>query len=570
MEIKKFLSYSYWRNFWNILAPREKKIFQVAAFLVVASLIFLSVRWYFSNTVSVAKNGGDIKEGIVGQPTSLNPILSQNDSDKDLNSLVFNGLVKSDGNGGIVNDLAESIEKSEDGKKWIVRLRQDVLWHDGEQFDADDVVFTIKAIKDPESRSSSTAWQGVEVQKFNDYTVIFELKNPYAFFEENLKQKIIPEHIFSVIPLANLYLSDYNFQPIGTGPYIFEKFEKSKSGFINYYKFTVNENYFEGRPYIDSYTVKFYKSEPEAVKAFNSRQIDLYAGISSDNLENISRNFSEKDVRLARYYAVFFNQSISKVLADKNVRYALNYATDRQELVNAIFNGKAEKMDGLLSQDISGYEPSLSWEFSLEKANDILAKNGWKDDDGDGVLEKKLGKDATAATPLSFRLVVPESAGLIETASLLKDQWAKIGCRVEIQIVASKELQLNYIEPRVYDALIFGNLLNYNPDPFPFWHSSQKLDPGFNLALYENSGADKAMEELRQSLDSETQVNDLKKLQSFVFADAPAVFLFNPNYTLVSLSDLNLGDTNKINSLSDRYCNIDDWFLKTKRVFKSE
>jgi len=570
MEIKKFLSCSYWRNFWNILTPKERKIFQVAAFLVIASVIFISIKWYFSATISVAKNGGDLKEGIVGQPTSLNPILSQNDIDKDLNSLVFNGLLKSDGNGGLINDLAESVEKSEDGKKWIVRLRQNILWHDGEKFNADDVVFTIKAIKDPESRSLSTAWQGVEIQKFNDYTVIFELKNPYAFFEENLKQKIIPEHIFSVIPLANLYLSDYNFQPIGTGPYVFEKFEKSKSGFINYYKFTANEKYFLGRPYIDSYTIKFYKSEPEAIKAFNSRQIDLYAGINSGNLENINRNFGEKDIKLARYYAVFFNQSISKVLADKNVRYALNYATNRQELIETVFLGKAEKMDGLISQDVLGYESSLYWEYSLEKAIDILSKAGWKDGDNDGILEKKLSKDATEGTPLSFRLVVPESAALIETASILKNQWAKIGCRVEIQIVSSKELQANYLEPRVYDALIFGNLLNYKPDPFPFWHSSQKLDPGFNLALYENSGADKAMEELRQTLDPKIQIEDLKKLQSFIFADAPVVFLFNPNYILVSLSNLNLGNTNRINSLPDRYCDVNNWFLKTKRVFKPE
>jgi peptide/nickel transport system substrate-binding protein len=567
MEIKKFFSRSYWRNFWDVLTPKERKIFQIAAIFIVICSVFLVGRWYFANTIKVAKNGGDLKEGLVGQPTSLNPILAQNDADKDLSSLVFSGLVKSDGVGGIVNDLAEAVEKSEDGKKWIVRLRQDVLWHDGEKFTADDVVFTIKAIKDPESRSSSTAWQGVEVQKFNEYTVIFELKNPYSFFEENLKQRIIPEHIFSVIPLANLYLSDYNFQPIGTGPFIFDKFEKSKNGFINYYAFKANENYFQGRPYVDSYTVKFYKSEPEAIKAFNSRQIDLYTGISSKNLENIDRNFGEKDVSLARYYAIFFNQSISKVLADKNVRYALNYATDRQELIERVFNGKSEEIDGPILSDMIGYEPSLNWEFSLEKANDILAKNGWKDNDNDGILEKKLVKDSNNLTPFSFRLVVPESAGLIETASILKDQWAKIGCRVEIQIVSAKELQSNYLEPRVYDALIFGNMLNYNPDPFPFWHSSQKLNPGFNLALYENSGADKVLEELRQIFDLDKQTEDLKKFQSFVFSDSPAIFLFNPYYIAVSLSNLNLGDMAKLNSLSDRYYDVSHWFLKTKRVF---
>ncbi|HNW96364.1 MAG TPA: peptide ABC transporter substrate-binding protein [Candidatus Paceibacterota bacterium] len=570
MDIKKFISRSYWRNFWSVLTPKEKKIFQIAAIFIIICSVFLAARWYLANTVKVAKQGGDLREGLVGQPTSLNPILAQNDVDKDLSSLVFNGLVKSDGNGGIVNDLAESIEKSDDGKKWIVHLRQDVLWHDGERFSADDVVFTIKAIKDPESRSSSTAWQGVEVQKFNEYTVVFELKNPYSFFEENLKQKIIPEHIFSAIPLANLYLSDYNFQPIGTGPFVFDKFEKSKNGFINYYKFTANEKYFQGRSYINSYTVKLYQSEPEAVKAFNSRQIDLYAGVNSNNLENIDRHYGEKDVSLARYYAVFFNQSISKVLADKNVRYALNYATNRQELIERVFDGKSKEVNGPILSDMNGYESGLNWEFSLEKANDILSKNGWKDSDGDGILEKKLSKDLDVLSLLSFRLIVPESAGLIETASILKDQWAKIGCRVEIQIVSAKELQSNYLEPRVYDALIFGNMLNYNPDPFSFWHSSQKLSPGFNLALYENSGADKVLESLRQTFDVEEQANDLKKFQSFVYSDAPAVFLFNPYYIMVSLTNLDLNNMAKLNSLSDRYYDVNHWFLKTKRVFKSE
>ena len=110
-------------------------------------------------------------------------------------------------------------------------------------------------------------------------------------------------------------------------------------------------------------------------------------------------------------------------------------------------------------------------------------------------------------------------------------------------------------------------MLNYNPDPFPFWHSSQKLNPGFNLALYENSGADKVLEELRQIFDLDKQTEDLKKFQSFIFSDAPAIFLFNPYYIAVSLSNLNLGDMAKLNSLSDRYYDVSHWFLKTKRVF---
>lgn len=537
---------------------------------MIFCLIYFLIKWYYTSTILVPKDGGILREGLSSQPTSLNPILSQNEVDQDLSNLVFSGLLKSDGKGGLQNDLADSVERSDDGKIWTVKLRQDVFWQDGEQLTADDVIFTIQSIQNQESRSPwRISWQGVEVKKFNDFVVIFELKNPFAFFEEKLKQKIIPQHIFGTIPLTNLYLSDYNFQPVGSGPYVFEKFEKSKSGFINYYQFKANPNYFLGCPHIDRIVIKFYKSEPELITAFNHREIDLLSGVNIGSLGSIKRSFKEEEVVLPRYFAVFFNQSISKVLSDKNVRYALNYAVNRLELIDKVFHGKAQSVEGPILAGMIGYDPALKFEYSLDKAASVLEKAGWSDGDGDGILEKKLNKNDVAATPLSFKLVSPESPGLIEAASILKNQWSKIGVNVDIQIVSALELQQNYLEPRVYDALIYGNILNQNPDPFQFWHSSQKFHPGFNLALYENAAVDKVLEEFRQVFDPQIQAADLKKFQSFILADAPAVFLFNPQYPIISAKNVYVTETSKLNIASERYFDVQNWYVKTQRAFKS-
>jgi len=570
MNLKSFFSRSFWRKFWEVLSPVERKILKAALIVLIFCLVYFLIKWYYTSTILVPEDGGTLREGLSSQPTSLNPILSQNEVDQDLASLVFSGILKSDGKGGLENDLADSVERSDDGKIWTVKLRQDVFWQDGQQLTADDVLFTIQAIQDQESRSPwRLSWQGVEVKKFNDFTVIFELKNPFAFFEEKLKQKIIPQHIFGNIPLTNLYLSDYNFQPVGSGPYIFEKFEKGKSGFINYYQFKANPNYFLSRPHIDKLVIKFYKSEPELITAFNHREIDLLSGLNIRSLDSIKRSFKEDDVTLPRYFAVFFNQSISKVLSDKNVRYALNYAVDRLELIDKVFQGKAQSVEGPILAGMIGYDPELKFEYSLDKAASILAKDGWSDENGDGILEKKLNKNDSAATPLSFKLVSPESPALIEAASLLKNQWAKIGANVDIQIVSALELQQNYLEPRVYDALIYGNVLNQNPDPFQFWHSSQKFHPGFNLALYENAAVDKVLEDFRQIFDSQLQAADLRKFQSFILADAPAVFLFNPQYPIISAKNVYLTEMSRLNIAAERYFAVQDWYVQTRRAFKT-
>jgi len=570
-KFKYLFKKDFWKNFWNSLSHLEKEIFWAAVILIISSLIIGGIFWYYSHSTVIAKKGGDLVEGVVGQPTTLNPLFTTTEIDQSLSSLVYSGLLKSDGKGKIINYLADSYEKSEDGRHWVIRLREDVYWHDGVPFTADDVIFTINAIMNPDTGSPyRLSWQGVTITKISDYTITIDLKNPYAFFEENLKQKIIPKHIFGEIPLANMSdLSTYNFEPIGTGPFKYQKFDATKKGYINYYSFSANPSYFNGCPYIDNYIVKFYKSESEVLKAFDYHKINFIANVSASSLDKINRKYKLYQFSLPQYFAVFLNANISKPLADRNVRYALNYATNRDEIIKEVFNGLAESLDGPILPWMMGYDYNLKFEYSIDKAKQILAEGGWEDSNNDGILEKVLNKNEEPI-PLKFTLITPSTDSLIETASLLKKQWKEIGVDLEIKIVDSFELQNDYLTTRLYDALIYGNIINLKPDLFSFWHSSQKFYPGLNLALYENLNVDKYLEDARLTLDENQYKKDLKNIQSIIFADAPAVFLYNPKSLIVSVPSLHIDNLEKVGSSVEKYFNVNQWHLKTQRVINED
>lgn len=170
--------------------------------------------------------------------------------------------------------------------------------------------------------------------------------------------------------------------------------------------------------------------------------------------------------------------------------------------------------------------------------------------------------------PLKFALVTSDHPQLQAAASLLKEQWKELGAEVEIKTYDIGTLEREIIKNRNYDALLFGEILGALPDPFPFWHSSQKKDPGLNLALYENKEADKLLQEARESLDEEIRKAKLEKFQSLVIEDAPAIFLFNPSFLYVVSPEIKGIDLTIILDPSKRFSEIENWYLRTKRAWK--
>ena len=199
----------------------------------------------------------------------------------------------------------------------------------------------------------------------------------------------------------------------------------------------------------------------------------------------------------------------------------------------------------------------------------MLEKAGWQDKNGDGMREKILSGDKE---PTNLEILLATSnedlPDLMQMGELIKEQWEKIGVKTTLQQYEVEELKQKVIKSRKYDALIFGEVLSQSPDPYVFWHSSQKKDPGLNLAAYENKEVDKTLEDIRTTSDLEKQKQYLYKFQELISEDAPAVFVSFPYYLYGTSKKVRNIETSIISMPAKRFAGIEKWYIESKRVEK--
>ncbi len=558
--------FSQVKRFCKLLSRKEKWAIYLMLCLILVSSLFLLGKSWLENTRVVPATGGKHIEGVVGIPRFVNPILAQtNDVDMDISSLIFSSLVKIDSQGNLVPELAEKFEIDQDQKTYTFFLRKDVFWHDGEPFNASDVVFTAQAIQDPRYKSPlRTKLQGVEIEKIDDYTVQFKLKDVYAPFLYNLDFGILPKHIWEYIPSEFIELAEYNLKPIGSGPFKFLKLKKDKKGEIKSFYLEKFKDYYSKAPYIEKIIFKFYPSQEQLLSAYNKKEVLGVAGISPKNFKKIKagNNFNLLELSTTQYFAIFFNQTKSKPLANKTVRLALAYATDKEEIIQEIFDGRARNINSPILPGMLGFtQDTKIYDFAPEHAKNILEADGWKDTDGDGVREKEEVK-------LEIELVVSEWPELKSSAEILAKQWERIGVLPHLKVLGISEIQQNYIRPREYEALLFGQSLGPDPDPFAFWHSLQRRDPGLNLAMYTNKETDILLQEARLTLDESVRIENYEEFQKKLIQDVPAIFLYSPSYLYLASKSIKQEMPPLITNPSQRFAGIEEWYIKTKRVKK--
>lgn len=591
-----------WAYFFKVLNKKEKYIFGGLILILAATAIIWPVISYHQKTEPIASSGGKYTEGLIGQPRYINPLLAQyNDTDRDLTGLVFSGLLKYNCQGELILDLAENYTVSDDGKTYEVFLKKNVKWHDNENFNADDVVYTIETIQDPAYASPLRInWQGVLVEKIDQYSLRFVLKTSYAPFLHHLTVGILPRHLWQGIDETNFALAQHHLEPVGTGPYQFKKLQKDRNGNVRYFELDKFADYYGVQPKIDTLAFKFYPNPEDAIEGLNKAEVDGLAYIIPQNKNKI-QNLSEFDIRafyLPRYFAVFFNQTQSKSLADKQVRYALNLATDKQAIINELFEGNSQIIHSPFSYTNFSQSPQENIiDFDLEKARQVLTEAGWQEptlpeeteeskeesseenketeennqpirnDQSLLVRQKTINNDAEASL-LEIDLVTTDWPELSNVAQVLKNQWEQIGAKINLVIVDLAAIQTDYIKPRAYQALLFGEILGPDPDPFAFWHSSQKKDPGLNLSLYDNKKADQLLEQARQEMDPEVRIQKYQEFQQILTEDMPAVFLYNPTYLYPIPNKIKGANIERIYLPYQRFCQIEEWYTKTKRTPK--
>lgn len=544
----------------------EKAIFLSLSGIFIISLFFLLDFAADKYMVKVPAQGGSISEGIIGTPRFINPILAMSDSDKDMTNLIYSGLLRESESNGYITDLAEKYTISPDGLTYTFVLKDNLYFHDGTPLTADDVEFTVNMAKDQILKSPKRLnWEGVSVQRIDDKTVTFTLKQQYAPFLENTTLGIIPKHIWKNISAEQWSFSDFNLNGIGSGPYKISKIKKNTSGIPEYYELSSFKKFALGRPHISEVIIKVYSNEKDVLKAFNAGEIDNISAVSPDNTKSLSGNYTIKTSPLPRIFGVFFNQNQASVLTDVSVRRALDVAIDRNRITNNVLYGYAIPIKSPLPNSPSNYLANDN-ENRVEDAKKILTDNGWKYDDKEGLMIKKNKKE-TLRLQLSISTAsIPE---LRSSAELVKEDWEKIGAKVEVKIFDKGDLEQNVIRPRKYEALLFGEIVGHDSDPFAFWHSSQRNDPGLNIAMYTNSKADKILEEARAIFDEDKRSEKYRLFEKEVANDIPATFIYSPEFIYAISKNVQGVNIERITGASERFTEIYKWYIETDRIWKA-
>lgn len=544
----------------------ERAVFTgLTALFVLAGL---SLLWQVSAAflVEVPTEGGSLTEGIVGNPRFINPVLALSEADKNLTSLIYSGLVRVTPEGKIENDLAESVEVSQNLLTYTVRIKEDARFHDGEPVTADDVIFTVGKITDPLIKSPRRGnWEGVTVTKIDDLTVAFTLKKAYAPFIYNLATGILPRHIWKNVTADEFSFSQFNTLPVGSGPYEILRVERNEGGIPDYYVLKP----FREEAYLARLNFRFYSSEAALINAYNGGDVESVAGLSPERLSDLeARDKSVLSAPLPRVFAVFFNQSKNRALLDPAVRKALNLAAPRAAIVNEVFAGHATAISTPFPAGLyawTTYNTEAESSANLAQAKEMLANAGWKADAETGKLEKSSG---SATIPLSFSISTGDAPELKAVADKLKAAWQELGAEVTVLTFETGELNQSVIRPRNFDALLFGEMVGREADLYPFWHSSQRNDPGLNIALYANSKADKLLEEARTAPDQDAVEAKNLALSEEIAKDMPAVFLYTPNFLYVLPEKVKAASVGTLLSSPERFAGIRDWYVETDDVWK--
>lgn len=652
--------FSQWGKLPSLLSKPEKILLVVFVFALSGSSLFLINSMYANRTELIPSRGGEITEGVIGSPRFINPLYSEpNDADRDLVELIFSGLLKYDAQGKLIPDLATNIEVESEGAVFVVDLREDVRWHNGEPFTADDVVYTIKTIQDPKFKSPIRAnWIGVEIERISDFRVRFRIQESFAPFPERLTQKIIPSHIWRDISPENFTLSPANLQPIGTGPYFFVNLSQNRNGSIREVNLRLHEQYHGDVPFIEFIRFSFFKDEEDLAREAARGNVDTFSLASPENIANISESrFTANAFTFPRYFAVFFNLDAPKsqdIIEEKNIRKALFHITDAQALTDSILGSYGKTVSSPLLPNVFGLDPPTNIiERDLETALALLESEGFVREDGRIVqiprnitgefqsrleqgdqgaevqnLQECLARDpevypegqitggfgpltkaavirfqekyaaeiltpggytegtgtvgpSTRAKlneicfqqseeriPLTLTISTVDQFPLQETAELLKKQWEDFGITVKTKIYSPLELERDVLKPRAYQALLFGEILGKIPDPFPFWHSSQKEDPGLNLSSLQSDTIDKLLERGRKEIDEEARNQIYAQLQDELIDIIPALFLYDMDYTYFTAQHVNNVTPQIISDPSKRFSGISQWYVKTKRAWK--
>lgn len=538
-------------------------------FILIAGFIFASVFGDESGT-RVAARGGEYSEGLVGQPQHINPLLAPaNEVDMELARIVYAGLLKFDADLNLTPDLAESLPTIGDGgKEYVIKLRDNLYWHDGVRITADDVVFTFLAIQNPELQSPLRfSWNRVVAEKIDDLTVKLVTRDSSSTFIANLTVGILPKHIWESVPKDSFGLTKLNLEPVGSGPFQITEIKRGREGEIKSLRMKSYKRFHLGEPFLSDLVFKFYDTTDELIDAYHSRDIMGLGYVPFDQSLFIQpkEKLQQIFLSLPQHQAVFVNRTKNPAaLDDVRVRLALAKSIDKKKIIGEVYGSQATESFGPILPGHLGYHEQISGAdmnlYDPERAKALLEEAGWIVDPAIGFRKDKLGRIITLS--LATNNFPPN----VRVAEELKKMWENIGIQMILNIETIGDLEEKFIRPRSYELLLFSENVGADPDPFPYWHSSQLRDPGLNLSNFSNKNADKLLVDARANTTPAERAAKYTQFQEIFVGDVPALFIVRSVYVYNIPQVVKGVKLNTVVTPADRFADIHLWYIETKRI----
>lgn len=532
---------------------RRKKQFIAFALL---TLLIISMNACGKQDITPAENppaeetSGSYKDQIVQalfvSPSGVfNPIYADSDYDIAVNNIVFSTLLALDSNKEIIPSLAESYDISDDSKTITFHLREGVKWHDGTPFTSEDVAFTLNKMADPEyigplygsvetivgaaevKEGKAETISGVEIVDAQTIRLTYSEVFAPALIRVGTEVGIIAKHIWEKVPVKDWKNStDLMNQPIGTGPYKFEKYVPGQ-----YVELKRNEEYFNGQPKTASFVFKI-TNQDTAVAALTNGEIDI-ADISnfkpSDIKELESSGISVVSFPGKSYQYMGFNMR-EKVFEPKELRQAITYAIDRKTVIEQLLGGNGTIINAPMLPDTWQYPKDgiNKYEFDPEKAKALLKQIGYEDRDGDGIVEDGSGQK------LSLSLKYPLGNKIREQyATVIKKYLADIGIETELLVMEFSTLLEETMSNHEFEMYLMGSSLSLDPDPIPYWSTDASSDEkgvaAWNIPAYRDAESDELMRTALHEMEQSKRAELYQRFSARFNENPPIVLLYAPN-----------------------------------------
>ncbi len=552
----------------NLKSARE----HILAWFIAVAVVLVAIMGQFLlsskyDTVQADSPSGTYAEGVLGEIRTLNPLYASTSAEVAASKLIFSSLYRYDETGALHQDLASGIIVGKRGASYDVSLRQDAIWQDGAPVTADDVMYTIKVIKNPEARvnlSLQNNWRDVQVKKIDDYTLRFTLPS-YASFPHALTFPVLPSHLLEDVTDSSLDENSFSSSPVGSGPFSFKLLQDaSKTSGEAVLHLISNANYYEGSPHVNRFELHAFAMKGDLVSSLETDALTA-ADVTGSDIKSLNEKHYTKSSYPINNGVYALMNTAQGIFADKNLRKAIQLSLDTNSVREAAGDGVPALYLPFIASQVDSAKLPQEPQTNLGQAEQILKKDKWQKKDG--VWQKK-GK------PLAFTITTTKNDQYERVANEIANQLRNQGMQIIVSVIDDRLPNSNFVgdvlQRRNFEMLVYELQIGGDPDVYAYWHSSQIGNSGYNFTSYNNSIADAALVSARDRTDAKLRDAKYAFFARQWLSDVPAVGLYQQVFVyLQKPSTTAMSKNATFVAPADRYALVRDWTVNKQPVYKT-